>query len=211
MCVEVMMDSGSSISIIMESFTKRSYQNQAAPKGLKLVSAAGTPISVIGQVVAPIQVGNLRVDHNFLVVHSLIAVVILGMDFLQKHGIVLDFTTPVMIRNMNLPPNVPPELQPILETARNTTGKVFAVASIAESTEDLINNCAVPLFNAAAKYNMPQCQDPDLTNIIETHKELFHNIPGKKNVTEHFIPTVGSPAKVPPRTSNIFHATTGYY
>ena len=72
----------------MENYVKSSYQNQGAPNGLKLVSAAGEPISVVGKVVAPIQVGNLQV-HNFVIVHSLITPVILGMDFLQKHGIVL--------------------------------------------------------------------------------------------------------------------------
>ena len=116
-CVEVMMDSGSSISLMMESFAKN-YQNQAALKGLKLVSAAGEPIPVIGEVAAPISVGTLHVDHNFVVVYSLITPAILGIDFLQKHGIVMDFTTtPVTIQNTNPLPNVPPEVQPILESA----------------------------------------------------------------------------------------------
>ena len=46
---------------------------------------------------------------------------------------------------------------------------------------------------------MPQCQDPDLTVLLEKHRELFRNTPGKTNVTEHFIPTVGNPVKIPPR------------
>ena len=111
-CVEVMMDSGSSISLMMESFAKN-YQNQAAPKGLKLVSAAKEPIPVIGEVVVPVSVGTLHVDHNFVVVYSLIIPVILGTDFLHKHRIVLDFTTtPVTIQNTNPPPNIPTEAQP---------------------------------------------------------------------------------------------------
>ena len=147
MHVDVMLDSGSSISLIIESFTNSSYQNRPAPQGLKLVSAAGVPISVVGQVVAPIRVGNLHVDHQFVVVHSLITPVILGMDFLQKHNIVLDFTTkPVMVHNTDLPTKVPPELEPILETVRNTTRKVCAVASLTESNEETIDNCAVPYF-----------------------------------------------------------------
>ena len=32
-------------------------------------------------------------DHSFVVVQSLITPVILGIDFMQKHGLVLDFTT----------------------------------------------------------------------------------------------------------------------
>ena len=200
MCVEIMMDSGSSISLIMENYVKSSYQNQAAPNTLKLVSAAGEPISVVRKVVAPIQVGNLQVHHNFVVVHSLITPVILGMDFLQKHGIMLDFTTtPVTIHNVEPQGDMPLELESVLETARTTAKKVCAVASIAESSEDIIDSCAVPLFEAKSMYDMPQCQDSDLTNLLETHKELFHNTPGKTNVTEHFIPTMGNPVKIPPR------------
>ena len=173
MCVEVMMDSGSSISLMMESFAKN-YQNQAAPKGLKLVSAAG-------ELVAPVSVGTLHVDHNFVVVHSLITPVILGIDFLHKHGIVLDFTTtPVTIQNMNPPPNIPTEAQPILESARHTISKVCTVASIADSSEDIIDNCAV--FDAVITYDIPQCQDPELATLLHTHRELFRNTPGKTNI-----------------------------
>ena len=140
---------------MMESFAKN-CQNQAAPKGLKLVSVAGEPITVIGEVVAPISVGTIHFDHNFVVVHSLITPVILGIDFLQKHGIVLDFTTtPVTIQPTNPPPNIPPEVQPILESARHTISKVSTVASIADSSEDIIDNCAVPLFDAVITYDMP--------------------------------------------------------
>lgn len=123
-----------------------------------------------------------------------------------------------MIHNMNLSPDMLPELQPILETTRNATRKICAVASIPESSEDIIDNCAVPLFDAVATYDMPQCQDSDLTTILERHRELFRNTPGKTNVTKHFIPTMGSPVKIPPQKIPAnYHAkvehqiTTGYY
>ena len=75
--VDVMLDSGSSISLIKESLINGYCVNQDPPEGLNLVSAAGEPISVIGKVVAPIRVGNIHADHNFIVVHSLITPVIL--------------------------------------------------------------------------------------------------------------------------------------
>ena len=153
MCVEVMLDSGSSISLIMESFINSSYQIQPAAKGLKLVSAAGEPISVVGQVVAPIRVGKLQVDHHFVAVHSLITPVILGMDFLQKHGMVLDFTTtPVTIHNTSHPANLPPEIEPILETARSVTRKVCAVASL---TESCLMQCQVMICPNAKIQTLP--------------------------------------------------------
>ena len=132
------------------------------------MSAAGEPIPVIGEVVAPVRVGTLHVDIIFVVLHSLITPVILGIDFLQKHGIVLDFTTtPVTIQNTNPPPNIPTEVQPILELARHTISKVCTVASIVDSSEDIIDNCAVPLFDAVITYDTPQCQDPDFATLLQ--------------------------------------------
>lgn len=124
MCVEIMMDSGSSISLVMESFAENFYHNQKPPSTLKLVSAAGEPIPVLGQIVAPICVADLLVDHSFVVVKSLITPVILGLDFLHRHGIVLDFTTtPLTIHNNIQQTEVPAELRPILDTARNNSKK----------------------------------------------------------------------------------------
>ena len=35
-------------------------------------------------------------------------------------------------------------------------------------------------------------------SLIETHKQLFNTSPGRTTVTEHFIPTMGNPVKIPP-------------
>ena len=48
-CIEVMLDSGSSISLIKESLINGYCVNQDPPEGLNPVSAAGEPISVIGK------------------------------------------------------------------------------------------------------------------------------------------------------------------
>ena len=73
-----MLDSGSSISL---SLINGYCVNQDPSEGLNLLSAAGEPISVIGKIVALMQVGNIHADHRFIVVHSLVTSVILGMDF----------------------------------------------------------------------------------------------------------------------------------
>jgi len=102
--------------------------NQQPTTDLKLISVAGEPIPVIGQVVVPISVGNLLVDHKFIVVHYLITPVILGLDFLHTHQIVLDFTTtPVTIHNSSQQIYLPEEVMLVLNTARNTLKKICAV------------------------------------------------------------------------------------
>ena len=58
----------------------------------KLVTASGKPLSVVDHIAATVQIGQLKVRHNFIVVNSLVTPVILGTDFLQKHGLTLDFT-----------------------------------------------------------------------------------------------------------------------
>lgn len=42
---------------------------------------------------APVKIGNVEVTQQFLVVDSLIAPVILGIDFMKRHKVTLDFTT----------------------------------------------------------------------------------------------------------------------
>ena len=90
-----MIDSGSSISLVRGNLTTNHTLN-TTPQGLQLVSAAGEPISLLGQITLPIQLGDIKTDHPFVVVQSLITPVILGIDFMQKHGLVLDFTTTLL-------------------------------------------------------------------------------------------------------------------
>ena len=60
---------------------------------VKLITASGEPLSIIGHVQTTVQVGSLKVAHDFVVVDSLIYPVILGIDFLQVNEVVLDFTS----------------------------------------------------------------------------------------------------------------------
>ncbi len=55
--------------------------------------ATGEPIPGIGHILLAVKIGQLYVDHSFVVVHSLITPVILGIDFLRKHRLVLHFTS----------------------------------------------------------------------------------------------------------------------
>ena len=52
-----------------------------------------TLFAVLGCATFAVHVSPVHVDHCLVVVRSLITPVILGIDFMQKHGIVLDFAT----------------------------------------------------------------------------------------------------------------------
>ena len=77
--------------------------------------------------------------------------------------------------------------------------KISAIAAVSQSSEEAIEDCAVPIFTASPTYEMPACNDPHLSSLMNVHRDLFRTIPGKTMVTEHFIPTNGNPVKVPPR------------
>ena len=92
--VDIMLDSGSSVSLIQEGVvTDFLGEKTPSPVGLTLVSAAGEDIPVLGCITVPLGIGLLQVSHSLIIVQFLIAPVILGLDFLQKHRLVLDFAS----------------------------------------------------------------------------------------------------------------------
>ena len=78
--------------------TQLSEVCSAPPRELRLVTAAGEAIPVVGYMSVPVRLGQVNVVHPFVVVKSLIAGVILGIDFLQQHRLVLDFAySPIQV------------------------------------------------------------------------------------------------------------------
>ena len=48
-------------------------------------------------------------------------------------------------------------------------------------------------------YDAPSCAVPTLSLLLEQYKSLFRMLPGSTTVAKHFIPTSGTPVRVPPR------------
>lgn len=200
----MMLDSGSSVSLVRRDIVDKSQGvRQITPREFQLVSAAGERIPVVGHVSAPVQVCALGVEHPFVVVDALITPVILGMDFLQGHGLVLDFaSSPVRV----LPrphSNVSGlhELKPVVAAVDRAKAQYCAAVTAREMTEEVVEDCAIPQFDRSqgVLYEMPNCTAPVLSPIMEEYKDLFRTIPGTTTVSQHFIPTTGNPVRVPPR------------
>ena len=149
----------------------------------------------------PVRLGQVNVVHPFVVVKSLIAGVILGIDFLQQHRLVLDFAySPIKVLP-NCPESancVPPEMQGIVKEAAKARGELGIIMAIGESPVDVVNDCAIPLTKAAP-YELPSCSSSELAPMMKVFKELFRATPGTTTVTQHFSPTSGPPVKIPPR------------
>ena len=179
-----MLDSGSSISLIQESVLP---DLSAEPR---VVSAAGEPISVVRHVNLPVKIEQLHVDHSLVVVRSLITPVILGLDFLRKHCLVLDFTsTPIGVASWSVQTEddcPAPNVQPIWKAAQDIQVKACAVVSVKKLTDETPDDCTVPLYGKPA-YEMPHCPMPHLAPILDEFKDLFQTSPGCTNLAEHFI------------------------
>ena len=90
----MMLDSGSSVSLIQKDVLSRAQDvgRIKATKPLRLVTASGDQLPILDHVSALVQVGELHVRHEFVVTESLVAPVILGVDFLHEDALLLDFT-----------------------------------------------------------------------------------------------------------------------
>ena len=58
---------------------------------MKLVNADGSDLAPLGTLVMKVSVGDIQTDHPFIVVDRLSVPVILGCDFVTRHGVVIDF------------------------------------------------------------------------------------------------------------------------
>ncbi|KAL5505541.1 hypothetical protein EMCRGX_G006991 [Ephydatia muelleri] len=58
-----------------------------------VISANGVPLEVVGRVTANVVLGTFHHDQEFIVVRELTVQCLLGADFMEKHGVVIDYRT----------------------------------------------------------------------------------------------------------------------
>ena len=199
--VDMMLDSGSSVSLVRNDIVDKSQGvRQITPREFHLVSAAGERTPVVGHVSVPVQVCALGVEHPFVVMDSLIAPVILGMNFLEGHGIILDFaSSPVQV--LPRPQGDASgfdELKPVVAAVDQAKAQYCVAITLREMTEEVVDDCAIPQFGRSQGLSY-DCTTPVLLPLIEEYKDLFQTTPGTTTVSQHFIPTTGTPVRVPPQ------------
>ena len=215
--VEVMLDSGSSVSLVRHDIAKRFNGTTSAgdmPK-LRLVSAGGEELPIVNNVKAAVKLSGIEEvpEHSFIVVEQLISQVILGVDFLQQQGLVLDFTTsPVSVtvaRQKRLTPvstapgpaplPEPEAMQAMRKAERERREKVCIVASLEDPASDEADDCVIPIFNEFADAEFPGFVKACFQGTVQQARDRFVKTPGLTKLACHQIDTVGSPARVPPR------------
>ena len=95
------------------------------------------------------------------------------------------------------PESTPQELQSIAKAIQQRKTKICAITAVEDPANDLIDDCSIPDFQSTM-CELPECA-PGLNVILEHYKHLFIMKPGKAEGTYHYIPTAGSPVKIPPR------------
>lgn len=203
---ETMLDSGSSVSLVQQGVLlhARGIERVEKKKPLRLVTASGDSLLILDHIRAPIKLGELELVHEFVVVESLVAPVILGIDFLHNNALVLDFTeTPVRVRTRPTPQSEASvaiaQVLPMYQSVRKEQARACAIAEIEEHGTDIIDECAIPMYQKATSVDLPECPRSSLMTVVHKHQHLFRTTPGVTNAAHHFIPTTGNPVKVPPR------------
>ena len=71
--------------------------------------------------------------------------------------------------------------------------------TIVEDVKDVVDECAIPRFNQEGVIELSHSANTNLKPLLQQYQYLFRCSPGKTNLARHYIPTQGSPARVPPR------------
>ena len=107
------------------------------------------------------------------------------MDFLQTHGVLLDFsTTPVKVGTTKMPdvsPNQEPATLAIYKAEQTEKIKRYSIAVLQDVT-DGVDECAIPWFNQEGVIELPHSSHPSLQQLLQQYQQLFRCSPGKTSL-----------------------------
>ena len=90
---EMILDSASAVSLVRQDVKSDSNTIEIMLfLQIQLVTASGDKLPITDYLKTSIEVEGQKFTHNFLVVDKLITPVILGIDFLQQHGLTINFS-----------------------------------------------------------------------------------------------------------------------
>ena len=190
----ILLDSGASCSVISKPHV---YRTVIEPiHTVRLVNADGGDITPRGVAIMTIGLGKFSAKHKFVVVDHLSTPVILGCDFLMRHGYVLDFQQCTYHRSQN--PEEVLQLQPAWGHPPHTMPQPLHTITVDDECPQAI---PIPCKQTSIPtVDMPTDIHPALNATLEEFKSLFSPELGRTNTTEHIIDTGNAlPIKVPPR------------
>ena len=90
-------------------------------------------------------------------------------------------------------------VQPMYQSARKEQVKTCAIVGIEQPGTDVIDECAVSMYQKPASIDLPECPKHGLRSVVCKYQSLFYTTPRVTDVAHHFIPTIGNSVRVPPR------------
>lgn len=92
--VNCLLDTGAAISCISERFLLKSnvkYIDLGQPDITAVTGVSGQKLGVVKKVTIAVKISNVLIDCDFYVIKDLQQQIILGLDFMQKHNVEIDF------------------------------------------------------------------------------------------------------------------------
>lgn len=156
---------------------------------MHLVTASGDPLPIKAHLLLPVVIGEKSMLHNYVVVNSLVVPVILRVDFLQTHGVLLDFsTTPVKFGTTNVPDvSSNQELCKVAIYKAEQTEKIKRCPiAVLQDVADIVDECAIPWFNKEDVIELPHSTNTHLQQLLQQYQQLFRCSPGKTSLAQHY-------------------------
>ena len=91
--MKFLLDSGAAVSVVCYAVLSEEMQQRIKRSSSVVISANGVPLEVVGWVTANVVLGTFHHDQEFIVVRELTVQCLLGADFMEKHGVVIDYRT----------------------------------------------------------------------------------------------------------------------
>ena len=158
--LDVLLDSGASFSVICKEYAPSKDVEPLI--SMKLVNADGSDLAPLGTLVLEGKVGDIQSNHPFIVVDHLSVPVILGCDFLTKHGVVVDFAhcTFSCFRK--------PKVNGKLMLSRTNSCMLVIDSDLPQAIPSKAN---VPEKDA----DLPTDYHPSLESVLQEHRAIFRS------------------------------------
>ena len=154
--------------------TGLSYNSIAS--SINVITASCNEVELCNTVIVPLHIGTLYGTHEMYVAPQLVAPVILGIDFLAKFNVCLDYKTKsVTVNGTTVAPDV--DYGENTTWSRKSYGKT-PTTQLLSGDEDDTENCASPHFTHPGKSTLPASSDAYM-DIIREYKSLFSSVPGR--------------------------------
>ena len=94
-CENFLVDSGSGVTVVSEEFferTRMETKGDIKPSKLNLFTASGDSLEILGEISLCLEIGGRKFEHDVVIGNIGGTSGILGADFMQKHGCLLDLS-----------------------------------------------------------------------------------------------------------------------